>query len=188
MGRKKKTLDEMIAEAENRQIGRDKALRYLNHMRGLAFKAETLKLQIERQREIADGLKSIRYGEVKSNGAVYVDAIPDVIAKIDELTAQHADAAILYAEAYEEAAAVIDSIDDSGVSGVVTRRFLLGWSNQKIAHYSHYRIENVIRMEDVGLNEVYRLMPEEWREMPLDKENRYSGYGDYIAESLCAMC
>ena len=73
-----------MAETEFERYKYDQARAYLEHVRALSCRAQALRAEVEAQRELADGVRAMRYGEGGGDCAG-ADRMADTVARLQEL-------------------------------------------------------------------------------------------------------
>lgn len=155
--------EEALAEKAERVRRRDRALLYLKHVRGLRARVKSLEREIDLQREMLDGVKSVSFGERVSGPGVNKDAIPDSISRLHELIKEYCNELPEYVDAHKEAHAIIKKLPHKDRAAVLSQRFLVGRSLFETAADLGYKPGEVNALEGEGLQELHEFLPPEWR-------------------------
>jgi len=181
----RKSKEQLAAERREASIRRDKALAWLKHVRGLGARVKSLQREIDFQREVMDGVKSVGMGDNVSKGSVYSDAIPDSIARLEDLIKDYCKELVVYVDAQKEAHDAIRRLPQKDQASVVTKRFLIGEENREIAFSLGYTMGEVVALERAGLESVYDFMPQYWRDKEPERERDFNEmFRAYIMESM----
>lgn len=138
------------------------AEQYALHIRSLKRKVDALEADVQEQRDSLTGLKAVIYSDMPRSPNAYGDAIPDGIAKLQELIvecvaqiAEWADEQITFRRAIEHMMGAHYTIMlDYYVKGMT-------WS--AVADDIGYTERRVMDLRRDALLELYGTMPEEWR-------------------------
>lgn len=144
------------------ELRRERARRYLEHVRGLRDKAAALREEIDMQRQAMQP-GAISYEGAGGKGCAYADAIPDGVARINDMAARYAEQMRDYLDQAAEAHEVLHSLGDSKATALLTRRYVLGQTWGEVAGSMGYSLRWVYRIHDEALLEVYEAMPHTWR-------------------------
>lgn len=186
MARKNK--EALIQERRETSERKGKALAWLKHVRGLGARVKSLQREIDFQREMMDGVKAIGYGGKVSKGSVYADAIPDAVARLEDLIRLYCAELPVYVDAQKEAHDILRKLPDKGQASVLTKRFLIGEQTRDIAYSLGYTMGDVVALENAGLDSLYDVMPQSWRDREVPSGRDFEQYRrDYVRETLCYL-
>ena len=135
-----------MAETEFERYKYDQARAYLEHVRALSCRAQALRAEVEAQRELADGVRAMRYGEGGGDGVEgYCSELAGYVAEQDR-----AHACVRLMERPEHVQAI-------------TGRYLLGRSWERVCVDMGYTWDGMMKLRRRAVTEFYDVMPTEWR-------------------------
>lgn len=146
---------------EFEQLKADEARAYLRHVRDLGMRVRGLQASIDdaRSRLLPAG---VAYDEGGGSGC-YADAIPDGVAKVQELVADYATELAALVDEQSAARECIAKVSDMRRRETLEGFYLRGESFEMIAVKLDYSYESVRLFHRLGLAEVWAYMPAEWR-------------------------
>ena len=95
-------MKEYLLDQAFRQYRVDQARNYLEHVSETRRKVAALVERADTLRDLADGIRGMAILEAGATASPYADAIPDAVARLDELSRRASDMAVMYAEMVEE--------------------------------------------------------------------------------------
>ena len=147
---------------EFEQLKADEARAYLRHVRDLGMRVRGLQASIDdaRSRLLPAG---IAYDKGGGSSGCYADAIPDGVAKVQELVADYATELAALVDEQRAARECIAKVSDMRRRETLEGFYLRGESFEMIAVKLDYSYESVRLFHRLGLAEVWAYMPAEWR-------------------------
>lgn len=151
-----------VLTEEFEQLKADEARAYLRHVRDLGMRVRGLQASIDdaRSRLLPAG---IAYDKGGGGGGCYADAIPDGVAKVQELVADYATELAGLVDEQRAARECIAKVRDMRRRETLEGFYLRGESFEMIAVKLDYSYESVRLFHRLGLAEVWAYMPAEWR-------------------------
>lgn len=146
---------------EFEQMKADEARAYLRHVRDLGMRVRGLQASIDdaRSRLLPAGVSYDGAG----GGGCYADAMPDGVAKVQELVADYATELAALVDEQRAARECIAKVSDMRRRETLEGFYLRGESFEMIAVKLDYSYESVRLFHRLGLAEVWAYMPAEWR-------------------------
>lgn len=147
---------------EFEQLKADEARAYLRHVRDLGMRVRGLQASIDdaRSRLLPAG---IAYDKGGGGGGCYADAIPDGVAKVQELVADYATELAGLVDEQRQARECIAKVGNALWRETLESYYLRGECMELIAVKLGYSYESVKKYHRHGLAEVWGYMPAEWR-------------------------
>lgn len=147
---------------EFEQMKADEARAYLRHVRDLGMRVRGLQASIDdaRSRLLPAG---VAYDKNGGGSGCYPDAIPDGVAKVQELVADYATELAALVDEQRAARECIAKVSDMRRRETLEGFYLRGESFEMIAVKLDYSYESVRLFHRLGLAEVWAYMPAEWR-------------------------
>lgn len=147
---------------------REQAAKWLEHVRKLGERAETLRMEIDAERDAASGLQAVRYDGMPHAKGVASDAVPDAVSRIQERVADYvAELSRYESERFEAHAALAEMSDEAG-HRALTMHYLLGRSWEQCCVEMGYTYDGMMSVRKRALCEAYGLMPCRWRD-PMER-------------------
>lgn len=147
---------------ESQRWRADRARDYLEHVRGLSRSLESRQQEIEalRSKMLPQG---IVYSGMPGSPNAYGDAIPDGIARLQELIASYCDELAACIEEVERAHRLVESLPTNEQRDILRMKYLLGYSWERVAVNVGYSRRTTIRRANRALCELFYTLPREWR-------------------------
>lgn len=147
---------------EFEQLKADEARAYLRHVRDLGMRVRGLQASIDdaRSRLLPAG---IAYDKGGGGSGCYADAIPDGVAKVQELVADYATELAALVDEQRAARECIAKVRDHRCREALEGYYIRCETYVDIAVRLHYSTDSVRRYKRMGLAEVWEHMPAEWR-------------------------
>lgn len=147
---------------EFEQLKADEARAYLRHVRDLGMRVRGLQASIDdaRSRLLPAG---IAYDKGAGGSGCYADAIPDGVAKVQELVADYATELAALVDEQRAARECIAKVGNALWRETLESYYLRGECMELIAVKLDYSYESVRLFHRQGLAEVWAYMPAEWR-------------------------
>ena len=142
---------------------RAQAARWLEHVRGLGARVRAIQSEIDAHRQLAEGVGALRYDR-EGHAQPTADAIPDAVARIEEMVADYVAELAGFVEEQREAHEAISRLRRSEYSEALTRRYLIGQSWERICVDMGYSWDGMKTLRYRALSELYDLMPARWRD------------------------
>ena len=146
---------------EFERLKADEARAWLRHVRDLGMRVRGLQASIDdaRSRLLPAGVSYDGAG----GGGCYADAMPDGVAKVQELVADYATELAALVDEQRRARGCIANLSDMRRRETLEGFYLRGESFEMIAVTLGYSYESVRLFHRLGLAEVWAHMPAEWR-------------------------
>lgn len=147
---------------EFEQLKADEARAYLRHVRDLGMRVRGLQAGIEdaRSRLLPAG---VAYDKGGGGSGCYADALPDGVAKVQELVADYAAELAALVDEQRRARECIAKVGNAMWRETLEGYYLRGERMELIAVRLGYSYESVKKFHRHGLAEVWAHMPAEWR-------------------------
>lgn len=147
---------------ESQRWRADRARDYLEHVRGLSRSLESRQQEIEalRSKMLPQG---IVYGGMPGSPNAYGDAIPDGIARLQELIASYCEELAACIAEVERAHRIVESLPTNEQRDILRMKYLLGYSWECVAVNVGYSRRTTIRRANRALCELFGMLPREWR-------------------------
>ena len=134
---------------------------YLEHVRGLALRVQTLQEQIERQRSVME-LSAAQYREASSPNAVG-DALENGVIELQALIREFCAELSEYVAEQRAAHAALSHLPRPEYAAALTGYYLHGKSWEQVCVDTGYSWDGMMSLRRRAVPMVYELMPEEWR-------------------------
>ena len=151
-----------MAETEFERYKYDQARAYLEHVRALSCRAQALRAEVEAQRELADGVRAMRYGEGGGDGAG-ADRMADTVARLQDLVEGDCSELAGYVAEQDRAHACVRLMERPEHVQAITGRYLLGRSWERVCVDMGYTWDGMMKLRRRAVTEFYDVMPTEWR-------------------------
>ena len=142
--------------------------RYLRNVVYLRHKVAHHEAEIAELRSLADGLSSIDYSRDMVDTSPTADAIPNKVIEIQRRIEEGMAHVGEYVDALDELKRTLDSMDNQLHARVVRMHYVEEVEYEDIVKTfkdedTPWSISSVKRFSGMGLDELYYLMPHEWR-------------------------
>lgn len=147
---------------ESQRWRADRARDYLEHVRGLSRSLESRQQEIEalHSKMLPQG---IVYSGMPGSPNAYGDAVPDGIARLQELIASYCDELAECIAEVERAHRIVESLPTNEQRDILRMKYLLGYSWERVAVNVGYSRRTTIRRANRSLCELFCMLPREWR-------------------------
>lgn len=140
------------------------AERYADHVREMKLKSDALDFDVRSMRDSLTGVKGMNYTGMPSSPNSYGDAIPDGVAKLEQLIAESMTALIEWLDVKKEACGCFSKLDAKSYA-LLTYHYANALTWAETASRMGYTPEHVQRkLKPAALRDLYAVMPEEWRQ------------------------
>ena len=140
------------------------ASRWLERIRRLGARAETLRMEIDAEREAAAGLRAMRFDGMPRARRADGDAMADAVARIEERVAGYASELSAYLDERAEAHEALASLEDEACRRALTMRYLLGKPWERVCVDMGYTWDGMMKLRRRALSEAYDVMPARHRD------------------------
>lgn len=147
---------------------RDQAARWLERIRRLGARVETMQREIDAEREAASGLKAICYDVTPKPSASTGDALPNAVIRIQERIAEYVEEMAAYTEERGRAHEALSGLPDPMEHRALTYHYLLGLSWEECCVRMHYTYDGMMKLRARALSSAYDVMPHEMRD-PMER-------------------
>lgn len=152
-----------MAETEFERYKYDQARAYLEHVRALSCRAQALRAEVEAQRELADGVRAMRYGEGGGDGAG-ADRMADTVARLQDLVEGYCSELAGYVAEQDRAHACVRLMERPEHVQAITGRYLLGRPWERVCADMGYTWNGMMKLQRRAVTEFFDVMPTEWRD------------------------
>lgn len=152
-----------MAETEYERYKYDQARAYLEHVRSLSCRTQALRAEVEAQRELADGVRAMRYGE-GGGGSAEADRTADTVARLQELVACYCAELAEYVSEQQAAHERVRLMERPEHAQAITGRYLLGRTWERVCVDMGYTWDGMMKLRRRAVTEFYDVMPTEWRD------------------------
>lgn len=142
----------------------EQASRWLEHVRGLARRLETIEGEAEAARELADGLRSALIDGMPKAPGHGSDKVSEAVARMNAAQAALEDAAVELMDARRDARERLARLEDADHEAVLVGRYVNGWSWKRCCDELSYSWSGLMDLRRRALAEAWNIMPLEWRE------------------------
>ncbi|MBQ0161431.1 MAG: hypothetical protein KBT28_12520 [Bacteroidales bacterium] len=140
------------------------AARYAEHVRGVKLRCDALDFDVQSMRESLTGVKGVTYSGTPLGHGAYGDAIPDGVAKLEQMIVESTTALVEWLDVKREACECFSRLDSKSYA-LLTYYYAnaLTWSDT--ANLLGYKSKEHVQRElkPLALIALYDVMPEEWR-------------------------
>ena len=147
---------------------RGQAEKWLKHIRHLGARVETMRTEIDAEREAASGLKAIQYDGMPKAATSTGDALPNAVIRIQERIAAFVEEMARYTDERGRAHDALSGIPDPLEHRALTYYYLLGYSWEECCVKMHYSYDGMMSLRKRALCSAYDFMPPEWRD-PMER-------------------
>lgn len=152
-----------MAETEIDRYKYDQARAYLEHVRALSCRTQALRAEVEAQRELADGVKAMRYGD-GVGGCSGDDRMAETVARLQELISGYCAELARYVDEQEAAHGCVVLMDRPEHAQAITAHYLLGRAWERVCVDMGYTWDGMMKLRRRAVTEFYDVMPIEWRD------------------------
>ena len=152
----------MASGSVTEEAGRWKAEQahgYLEEIRRAGESCAGISELVDDARSRASGLSGVDYAAPRTSSARGPDAIPDAVARIQEMAAAYVAELCAYEEARHEANASMLTMGDASSAKVLRLRYLCGWSWERICSETGYSWDGMMSLRRRALAEFWDVMP-----------------------------
>ena len=147
---------------------RAQAAKWLGHVERLGKRADTMRAEIEAERDAAAGLRAIRYDGMPKPPNAAADALPDAVARIQERIAEYEERLAAYERERWAAQDALAGMGDPMEYRALSYHYLLGWPWERCCVEMGYSYDGMMKLRARALCSAYDLMPCEWRD-PMER-------------------
>lgn len=147
---------------------RGQAAKWLEHVYRMGIRVETMKREIDAEREAACGLKAIQYDGMPKAPTSTGDALPSAVIRIQERIAAFVEEMARYTDERGRAHDALSGMSDPLEHRALTYHYLLGYSWEECCVRMHYSYDGMMKLRARALCSAYDLMPLEWRD-PMER-------------------
>lgn len=152
-----------MRSAEGERHRAEVARAYMRHVRDLGIAARRLQGEIDAAREMMlPG--AVRYDATPKSPNAYGDAIPDGVARLQEMIAGYLTELAGYVEEQHEAHEALSRLADERGRTVLTEHYLLGRTWEEVAVHVGYSYPYTKEIARAALAELADCLPPGWRE------------------------
>lgn len=152
-----------MAETEYERYKYDQARAYLEHVRALSCRTQALRAEVDAQRELADGVKAMRYGEVGGGGADG-DRMAETVARLQELVRGYCAELSVYVSEQQAAHERVKLMERPEHAQAITGYYLLGRTWERVCVDMGYTWDGMMSLRRRAVSAFYDVMPCEWRD------------------------
>lgn len=147
---------------------RAQAARWLEHVRRLGEHAETLRREVDEEREAASGLGAIRYDGMPKASCSDGDALPNAVIRIQERIARYIERLSEYEAERWAAHDALEGVADPLERRALTYHYLLGDTWEECCVKMHYSYDGMMSLRKRALSSAYDVMPHAMRD-PMER-------------------
>lgn len=147
---------------------RGQAEKWLKHIRHLGVRVETMRAEIDAEREAASGLKAIQYDGMPKTPTSTGDALPNAVIRIHERITAFVEELARYTDERGRAHDALSGMPDPLEHRALTYYYLLGYSWEECCVRMHYTYDGMMSLRKRALCSAYDFMPPEWRD-PMER-------------------
>lgn len=152
-----------MADAEFERYKHDQARAYLEHVRALSCRTKALSAEVEAQRELADGIKSMGCAG-GGGGGVDPDRIAETVARLQDLISRYCVELSAYVDEQQTAHERINSLTRHEHAQALASYYLLGLTWERVCVDMGYTWDGMMKLRRRAVTEFYDVMPVEWRD------------------------
>ena len=142
---------------------REQARKWLDHVKRLDNTVRTLQDEIDRQRELLDGVESAQTGAMRVSGTKYRSDFSDALDRLQENIRIYCQEVARFADAQKKAHDLISLLPNRLHVDILKRYYLLGQMEREIAADLCYSCDYIGHAKARALEAVYDVMPAEWK-------------------------
>lgn len=138
--------------------------RYAEHVRAMKMRSDALDFDVRSMRESLTGVKGMTYTGMPSSPNAYGDAIPDGVAKLEQLIGESITALVECLDVKKEACECFAKLDSKSCA-LLTYYYANALTWAETADRMGYKSKEHVQRElkPLALVALYDAMPEEWR-------------------------
>lgn len=152
-----------LTESEFDRYKYDQARAYLEHVRALSCRTQALRAEVEAQRELADGVRAMRFCEGGAGGAGD-DKMVEAVARLHELIADYAAELSEYVSEQRAAHERVRLMERPEHAQAITGYYLLGRPWERVCADMGYTWDGMMSLRRRAVTAFYDVMPLEWRD------------------------
>lgn len=152
-----------LAGTEYERYKYDQARAYLEHVRSLSCRTQALRGEVEAQRELADGVRAMGYGE-GGGGSAGDGRMAETVARLQELVDDYCAELSAYVSEQQEAHERVGLMDRPEHAQAITGYYLLGRTWERVRVDMGYTWEGMMSLRRRAVAAFYDVMPAEWRD------------------------
>lgn len=137
----------------------EQAERWLDRIRRLGSRVDTLRMEIDAERQAASGLKAVRFDGMPRAKRSDGDAMVDAVARIQERVADYASELSGYLDERQEAHDALSAMGDEACRRALTMRYLLGLPWERVCVDMGYSWGGMMKLRRRALVSAYDVMP-----------------------------
>lgn len=136
---------------------------YAEHVRQMKLKSDALEFDVNSMRESLTGVRGMTYTGMPTSPNSYGDAIPDGVAKLEDMISESITALTEWLDVKRTACECFSTLDANSYA-LLTYHYANALTWSETAERMGYSYEHVIRrLKPAALRGLYDAMPEEWR-------------------------
>lgn len=152
-----------MAETEFERYKYDQARAYLEHVRALSCRTQALRAEVEAQRELADGVRAMRYGEPGA-GRAGDDRMAETVARLQDLMAGYCVELSGYVAEQQAAHGCVKLMERPEHAQAITAHYLLGRAWERVCVDMGYTWDGMMSLRRRAVIAFYDVMPAGWRD------------------------
>lgn len=152
-----------MADSEYERYKYDQARAYLEHVRSLSCRTQALRAEVEAQRELADGVRAMRYGEGGA-GRAGGDQMAETVARLQDLIADYCAELSAYVSEQRAAHERVRLMERPEHAQAITAHYLLGRTWERVCVDMGYTWDGMMSLRRRAVTAFYDVMPVEWRD------------------------
>lgn len=142
----------------------EQAAGWLEHVMATGARVRALRAEIDEQRSIASGLRSMVCDGMPRQTCAYGDALPDAVIRIQELVRGYCAELAGYVDEQREAHEALARMDDPLLADVLVRRYLLCRPWSRVCEETGYTYDGIMAVRRRALSAAYDVMPVRFRD------------------------
>ena len=142
---------------------REHARKWLDHVKKLDNTVRTLQDEIDRQRELLDGVEAAQTGAMRVSGTKYRSDFSDALDRLQGSIRAYCQEVARFADAQKKAHDLISLLPNRLHVDILKRCYLMGQKEGEIAESLAYSRDYIAHAKADALEAVYDVMPEEWK-------------------------
>lgn len=137
----------------------EQAHAYLERIRKMGEDCAGLRAQIDDAYYRAEGVRGIDYSKDMVSSSIYVDVIPDAVARLQEQIRDYVVALAAYEDERHEASGSLMRMGDQTEARVLRYRYLLGREWKDIWSEMGYSKQGMMKLRARALSDYWEVMP-----------------------------
>lgn len=150
-------------EEEYARYRADAARAYMEHVRSLGLRMQSLREEIERERSLLLP-QGVAYSSQPKSPNAYGDAIPDGLDRLQRLVEGYCAELSGYAAERQRAHEAVSRIARPERREALRGHYLAGKAWERVCVDMGYSYRNMMNISRAALSELYDFMPHEWRD------------------------